>query len=217
MGGTRKAWLELDGRPLLALALEPFLARPDVVAVRVALSPEDAADPPAWLGDLDPRVQVVAGGATRAESVARAVAALPDAVDVILVHDAARPLLTNSVVDRVVAAAAQGVGAVAGRPATDTFKRVGDDGLIESTPPRDGLWHAQTPQGFPAELLRRAVAALDDDPSLAGRATDDAALVESVGGRVRMVLGAARNLKVTHPTDVPLARWYLEHPSEGAD
>ncbi|MBT8405469.1 MAG: 2-C-methyl-D-erythritol 4-phosphate cytidylyltransferase, partial [Gemmatimonadetes bacterium] len=77
MGGTRKAWLELDGRPLLALALEPFLARTDVTAVRVALSPRDAADPPTWLVGLDPRVEVVAGGATRAESVARAVTALP--------------------------------------------------------------------------------------------------------------------------------------------
>ena len=149
--------------------------------------------------------------------MARAVAALPQTVDVILVHDAARPLLTDAIIERVVDGVAEGVGAVAGRPATDTFKRVDEAGLIESTPPRQGLWHAQTPQGFPAALLRRAVAALDHDPSLAGRATDDAALVESVGGRVRMVLGAARNLKVTHPTDVPLARWYLEHPSEGAE
>jgi 2-C-methyl-D-erythritol 4-phosphate cytidylyltransferase len=215
MGGTRKAWLELDGRPLLALALEPFLARTDVVAVRVALSPEDAGDPPGWLAALDERVETVAGGATRAESVARAVDALPDDVDVILVHDAARPLVTDPVIQRVVEAASGGVGAVAGRPATDTFKRVDGAGLIEATPLREGLWHAQTPQGFPAGLLRRAVAALDDDPALAGRATDDASLVEAVGGRVRMVLGAARNLKVTHPTDVPLALWYLEHPTEG--
>lgn len=215
MGGRRKAWLELVDIPILARALAPFIQRDDVVAVRVALSPDDAADPPAWLTGVDPRVEIVAGGATRADSVARAVRALPDDVEVILVHDAARPLLPPAVIDRVVAGAAEGHGAVAGLPAVDTFKRVDDDGFVVGTPPRAGLWHAQTPQGFPAALLRRAVAALADDPELAHRATDDAALVEAVGGRVRMVQGAPRNLKVTRPADLPLARWYVEHPAEG--
>ena len=215
MGGQRKAWLELGGRPLLARALEPFLVRTDVIAVRVALSSDDAVNPPEWLVGLDDRVEVVPGGATRADSVAAAVGGLPDDVDVVLVHDAARPLLTAPVIDRVIRGVEAGVGAVAGLPATDTFKRVGEGDFIESTPRRAGLWHAQTPQGFPADLLRRGVAALGADPSLAERATDDAALVEAVGGRVRMVLGAARNLKVTHPTDLPLAHWYLDHPDEG--
>ena len=215
MGGRRKAWLELGGSPLLAHALQPFLARRDVVAVRVAVSPDDARTPPAWLCELDPRVAVVEGGSTRAHSVACAVRALPRDVDVVLVHDAARPLLPADVVERVVEGAAAGHGIVAGLPAVDTFKRVDDDGFVVDTPTRAGLWHAQTPQGFPAHLLRRAVAALDDDPGLAERATDDAALVEAVGGRVRMVLGAPRNLKVTRPADLPLARWYAAHPEEG--
>lgn len=216
MGGRRKAWLELAGRPILARSLAPFLQRSDVTAVAVALAPDDAGAPPDWLPALDPRVAVVAGGATRAESVARAVRALPDEIDVILVHDAARPLTPPAVVDRVVSAVAEGGGAVAGLPAVDTFKRVDPSDWIVETPPRAGLWHAQTPQGFPANLLRRAVAALETDPGLAASATDDAALVEAVGGRVRMVLGAPRNLKVTRPDDLPLAEWYAAHPAEGA-
>lgn len=216
MGGRRKAWLEIAGRPILARSLAPFLQRSDVTAVAVAIAPDDAGDPPGWLPALDPRVAVVAGGATRAESVARAVRALPDEIDVILVHDAARPLTPPAVIDRVVSAVAEGEGAVAGLPAVDTFKRVDASDWIVETPPRAGLWHAQTPQGFPAALLRRAVAALETDPGLAASATDDASLVEAVGGRVRMVLGAPRNLKVTRPGDLPLAEWYAAHPAEGA-
>ncbi len=215
MGGLRKAWLELAGAPVLQHALRPFLARADLVAVRVALAPDDAADPPRWLTDLDRRVRVVPGGASRADSVARAVAALPDDLDVILVHDAARPLLPNAVVDRVVAAASAGTGAVAGLPAIDTLKRVSDAGRILSTPPRDGMWLAQTPQGFPAALLKRAIQALEEDPTLAKRVTDDASLVEAIGGEVVMVVGAPRNLKVTRPSDLPLAEWYAAHPGEG--
>ncbi len=215
MGGRRKAWLELAGRPILARSLDVFLRRPDVVAVAVALSPDDAASPPAWLPALDPRIAVVAGGDTRAASVARAVAALPEDLDVILVHDAARPLLPDAVVHRVVEGASRGDGAVAGLPAVDTFKRVDADDHIVDTPPRAGLWHAQTPQGFPAALFRRALAELARSPELAARATDDASLVEAVGGRVGMVRGAPRNLKVTRPDDLPLAEWYVAHPEEG--
>lgn len=215
MGGLRKPWLELAGSPVLQHALQPFLARTDVVAVSVALARDDMTDPPTWLTDLDPRIGVVEGGATRADSVARAVAALPGDLDVILVHDAARPLIPASVIERVVAAASKGTGAVAGLPATDTLKRVSDDRRIVETPSRDGLWHAQTPQGFPATLLRDAIDALMADPSLSGRVTDDASLVEAVGGAVSMVLGAPRNLKVTRPADLPLAEWYAAHPLEG--
>jgi 2-C-methyl-D-erythritol 4-phosphate cytidylyltransferase len=215
MGGLRKPWLELAKIPVLQHALHPFLARTDVVAVRVALAPDDASDPPRWLAEIDPRLRIVAGGATRADSVARAVAALPDDLDVILVHDAARPLVSDAVIERVIVAAAGGTGAVAGLPATDTLKRVSGEGLIVATPSREGLWHAQTPQGFPASLMRRGVEALRDDPKLATRVTDDASLVEAVGGEVGMVLGAPRNLKVTRPSDLPLAEWYAAHPDEG--
>ncbi|MEK9501078.1 2-C-methyl-D-erythritol 4-phosphate cytidylyltransferase [Gaopeijia maritima] len=215
MGGRRKAWLTLGGEPILARTLRAFLERPDVVAVAVALAADDAADPPDWLIALDPRVGVVAGGDSRAASVARAVAMLPAELDVILVHDAARPLVPPEVVQRVLDAVEGSTGAVAGLPAVDTFKRVDERDRIVDTPPRDGLWHAQTPQGFPAPLLRAALEALAAEPGGAERLTDDAMVVAAAGGTVRMVLGAARNLKVTRPGDLPLAEWYAAHPEEG--
>lgn len=215
MGGHRKAWLALAGEPILARTLRPFLARADVVAVAVALAADDAQDPPSWLADLDPRVHIVTGGASRAASVAAAVRALPSDVDLILVHDAARPLLSPDLIERVVAGVSSGQGAVAGLPAVDTFKRVDAHDRIVGTAPREGLWHAQTPQGFPAALLRRGLAVVESDPEAAASSTDDAMVVEAVGGTVRMVRGAARNLKVTRPDDLPLAEWYVAHPDEG--
>ena len=203
MGGMRKPFLELSGEPVLLHALRPFLAERRVVAVVVALASDDANDPPAWLASLDPRVSVVAGGATRGESVARALAALPHEVDVIAVHDAARPLVTAEVVRRCIDVAAGGVGAVAGSPAVDTLKTVDAEAFIRSTPERASLWHAHTPQVFPAALLRAAYR----DGGLAE--TDDAALVERTGARIRMVDDGAVNLKVTRPGDVPLAEAVL--------
>lgn len=215
MGGQKKAWLSLGGEPILARTLGAFLERPDVVAVAVALAADDAAEPPAWLTDLDPRIRIVAGGDSRAASVARAVASLPADVEVILVHDAARPLVPPEVVQRVLDAVDGSTGAVAGLPAVDTFKRVDASDRIVDTPARDGLWHAQTPQGFSAPLLRAALEALEADPRGAERLTDDAMVVAAAGGTVRMVLGAPRNLKVTRPGDLPLAEWYAAHPGEG--
>lgn len=208
MGGVRKPWLELAGEPTLRHALRPFLADDRVVRVVVALAAEDADDPPGWLTDVDERVVTVAGGDSRAASVARAVEALPDDLDVILVHDAARPLVDRATIDRCVLTAASGVGAVAGVRATDTLKEVeGTAGgpRIVGTPDRTRFWHAQTPQGFPADLLRRAVARED----LFDTATDDASLVEAIGGTVVMVEGHPSNLKVTRPEDVPVAEFHL--------
>jgi 2-C-methyl-D-erythritol 4-phosphate cytidylyltransferase len=203
MGGRKKPFLELRGEPVLAHALRPFLSHPAVVAVRVALSPDDAADPPHWLLALDRRVTVVPGGATRAHSVKAALDALGD-VDVVLVHDAARPLVTEAIITRCIDAVSNGDGAVAGWPASDTLKQVDGDRRVVATPDRSKLWHAQTPQAFPAALLRRAYAAWDG-----ADATDDATLVERVGGRVVMVEGSPTNLKVTRPEDVAVAEALL--------
>ncbi len=203
MGGTRKAFLELAGEPVLAHALRPFLADGRVVSVVVALSPDDATCPPEWLPALDPRIRVVAGGATRTESVRRAIAGLPDDVDVIAVHDAARPLVTRDVVDRCIVVAAGGEGAVAGHAAVDTIKIVDEELRVVETPERARLWHAHTPQVFPAELVRAAYAAAEEG------GTDDASLVERAGGPVRMVEDGTSNLKVTRPEDLPLAESLL--------
>lgn len=206
MGGVRKPFLELAGEPVLIHALRPFLADDRVIAVVVALGAADAADPPAWLTDLDPRIRVVAGGTTRAESVRNALEALPADVTVLAVHDAARPLVGSDVVARCIDVATSGMGAVAGCPAVDTMKLVDDEARITATPDRARLWHAHTPQVFPARLLRRAYAV--DTLTLAG-ATDDAALAERVGARVRMVDEGPANLKVTRPEDLPVAEAIL--------
>lgn len=206
MGGVRKPLLELAGEPILCHALRPFLALPDVEAVVVALSPEDAASPPRWLIDLDVRIQVVEGGQTRLESVGRALEALPDHLTVLGVHDAARPLISSEVIEACIRVARTGVGAVAGWPVIDTLKEVDREDRVVSTPDRSRFWRAQTPQIFPAHLLRAAYRkALDEGHA----ATDDAALISWIGAEVRMVPAAPWNLKVTHPEDLALARTLL--------
>ncbi len=204
MGGIRKPFLELQGQPILAWALRPFLQHPRVAAVSVALGADDCSAPPGWLTNWDPRIRIVPGGETRGDSVRAALHALPDDLPVIAVHDAARPLVTRSIIDRCLAEVREGRGAVAGWPAVDTLKEVDERGRILATPDRDRFWHAQTPQVFPRRLLLDAYQhALE-----AGiRETDDAALVEAVGGEIVMVPGSARNLKVTRPEDLPLAEF----------
>lgn len=206
MGGVRKAFLELAGEATLLHALRPFLADERVVAVAVALAPDDATSAPPWLTALDERITVVQGGATRSASVRAAVGALPGALDVIAVHDAARPLVTEAIVSACIDLAAIGVGAVAGTRAVDTMKLVDPDGSIVDTPDRSRLWHAQTPQVFPAAVLRAAYRNPDAD------GTDDAALVERLGDgiEVKMVDAGAWNLKVTRPDDVSIAEAVLE-------
>jgi len=211
MGGVKKPFLELAGVPILARSIAPFLAEPRVVRVVVALAPADVADPPAWLVDLDPRIQVVAGGDSRTESVRKAVEALADEVDVIAVHDAARPFVPHAVVRRCLDLAARGTGAVAGVPAVDTIKRVSADGVIVDTPDRSTLWQAQTPQAFPADALRAAYR----DP--AAGATDDARLLEGTGLRVVMVDAGAVNAKITHPRDLVVAEAILAQRGPSGD
>jgi len=211
MGGVKKQYLELAGEPVLLWALRPFLSHPALQSLVVALPPEDAADPPDWLLEEDARVQTVAGGATRGESVSLALAALPE-VDVIMVHDGARPLVTSDTVEACFQAASQGQGVVAGIPAVDTLKRVDAQGAILDTPDRATLWQAHTPQAFPGALLRRAY----ESAGTAGLpATDDSALVERLGATVFMVRGNSDNIKVTRPDDLILAEAILRDRSAG--
>lgn len=206
MGGVRKQYLELLGEPVLVHALRPFLAHPAVEWVVVALPAEDLTDPPSWLTELDARVQLVAGGRERGDSVRAALEAVPDVADVVLVHDAARPLVRAEIIDRALAAALTGVGAIAAVPVVDTLKEVGADGEVRGTPDRERFWRAQTPQAFPRALIldayRRAAA-----DGVSG--TDEAALVERYGGTVVVVEGAEENLKVTRPSDLVLAEAFL--------
>jgi tRNA threonylcarbamoyl adenosine modification protein (Sua5/YciO/YrdC/YwlC family) len=212
MGGVRKQYLELLGEPVLVHALRPFLAHPAIGWAVVALPEADLAEPPPWLTGLDPRIMLVAGGAERGDSVRRALEAVPEAAEVVLIHDAARPLVDLEVIDRALTAALAGSGAVAAVPLADTLKEVDAGGRIVATPDRRRFWRAQTPQAFPRKLLldvcRRAEAE-------GFEATDDAALVEHYGGTVFVVDGSPENLKVTTPTDLVVAEALLRARAGG--
>lgn len=208
MGGVRKPWIELAGRPVLEWALVPFLARDDVVEVVVATA-DGALPEGASSGDR--RVRGVRGGASRFESVARAFEAARREADVVAVHDGARPFPSCGVVDACIDAAAAGAVAVAGIPAVDTIKRTDDQGRVVETPPRERLWYAQTPQVFPREVFAQALARRRAQPG--APPTDDAAMAEALGDvdvEVRMVRASPCNLKVTSPNDVLVANLYIE-------
>lgn len=207
--GARKQYLELAGEPILLRAIRPFVEHPAVEWVVVALPPEDVDDPPF---PLPAGVRTVAGGAERGDSVRRGLDAVPAEAEVVIIHDGARPLLTRAVVDRVLAAASGGSGAIAAVPVADTLKRVDYEGAIAATVDRDRLWRAQTPQAFPREMIREAYRRAAGEGATA---TDDAGLVERYGGRVVVVEGDGRNLKVTHPGDLARAELLLRGVAEG--
>ncbi len=206
MGGRKKAFLRLAGEPVLLHTLRPFLAHPGVEVVVVALPASDADRPPTWLRELGAKVRCVAGGATRMASVRKALESLPPDLSVAVVHDGARPLITQEIIDRCVEVARSGIGAVAGWPVVDTLKEVDAEDRVLSTPDRSRFWRAQTPQAFP---LTELLAAYREGEEAGVTATDDAGLFALRGGEVRMVRGGAWNLKVTHPEDVALAEALL--------
>jgi 2-C-methyl-D-erythritol 4-phosphate cytidylyltransferase len=206
-GAVRKQYLDLGGQPVLLRAVRAFVEHPGIATVVVVLPPDDAADPPGWLGALG--VHIVPGGAERGDSVWNGLAALPEGIARVLVHDGARPLVTRDVIDRVLDACGD-AGAIAAVPVVDTIKSVDGDRWITGTPDRAALWQAQTPQGFPRAALVDAYRRARADGALA---TDDAAIFERAGGRVRVVPGAPENLKVTRPGDLEIAEVLLRRLS----
>ncbi|HXA54671.1 MAG TPA: 2-C-methyl-D-erythritol 4-phosphate cytidylyltransferase [Solirubrobacteraceae bacterium] len=206
-GGNPKALVELAGRPLLQWSLDALRAVPSIERIAIALPGDMEALPP---GIDAPRGTIaVPGGPARSESVRLALTAAGEG-DPVLVHDAARPLLTRALAERVIAAAlAEGVdGALAAAPVTDTIKRVedgqgaGEIHTVTETLDRSRLWAVQTPQVFRRHALERA---LDVPEELLAQATDDAWLVERNGGRVVVVEAPRENLKITTPLDLALA------------
>lgn len=206
MGGLAKPFLELSGEPILMRALRPFLEHSGVREVVVSLPIPDAESPPAWLIEADQRIRVAVGGETRRDSVWAGLQALSGTLDVVVIHDGVRPLVSRDVVDRCIGLAGRGVGGVAGVPAVDTIKEVDGDLRVLATPDRSRLWHAQTPQAFPLELIMDAYHRAFKEDVLA---TDDASLVERVGGQVVMVESSGKNLKITRPEDLDLAELML--------
>ncbi len=205
VGGAPKQYRPIAGVPLVLRALRPFAAHPDVVQVVLVLPPADASAPPAFLAELrDEGLVVVAGGEERSDSVAAGLAALRQECTVVLVHDGARPFVDRAVIDGVIRHARAGEGAIAAVPLGDTVKEAdaGEPSRVARTVPRERLWRAQTPQGFPRELLVRAHARAARNGTAS---TDDASLVEACGGIVRLVTDSPRNLKITTAEDFALA------------
>jgi 2-C-methyl-D-erythritol 4-phosphate cytidylyltransferase len=200
-----KAFAALRGRPLLAESLERLEASDWVEAI-VVVAPEGWEEPAILLAEelgCGKVVSCVAGGETRAESVRAGVAEVPNDAAVVLVHDAARPLLPEAVIERVLDPLGEGWdGAVPGVPIADTVKRTRSDEIVE-TVARDDLVAVQTPQAFEAGILRQA---LRGD---VGSASDCSSLVEAQGGRVKVVAGDPRLLKVTDATDLGLVEGWL--------
>jgi 2-C-methyl-D-erythritol 4-phosphate cytidylyltransferase len=199
-----KAFANLGGRPLLAESLER-LEGSDWIESLVVVAPEEWEEPSILLAEelgAGKLHAVVTGGATRAGSVRAGLAEVQEDAVVVVVHDAARPLLPEAVLERVVTGLDEGWdGAVAALELADTVKRA-DGAAVAETVDRTGLYAVQTPQAFRADVLRRAVAG-------GGEATDCAGLVEAAGGRVRLVEGDRRLLKVTTAADLELVEQLL--------
>jgi 2-C-methyl-D-erythritol 4-phosphate cytidylyltransferase len=208
--GRPKALVELAGRPMLDWSLQALAATPEIEQVVVALP--GGAGLPEVSGE---RVIGVQGGVTRSESV-RCALEVAQQGDPVLVHDAARPLLTPAIVRQVIAALAADVdadAAIAAAPVTDTIKRVAGHGGVLETLDRSSLWAVQTPQVFRREALERALA---QPAEVLGEATDDAWLIERAGGRVVVASVAAENLKVTTPLDLEIVAELLSRRTRDA-
>ena len=211
-GVAPKQFMELGGMPLLVRPIRAFLSVPQVDAVCVAVRGQERERVAAQIAEykLGPRVHMVEGGDNRQESVSHALAALEcEDDDVVLVHDAVRPLIDAGTIERTIEAVVRHGAAIVGLPAVDTIKQVertADGAIVTSTIPRERVVYAQTPQGALAGLLRRAFREAEQD-EFSG--TDEGSLLERAGIAVAVVQGSARNFKVTQPGDLQLAEFYL--------
>ena len=204
-----KQYLEIAGRPLLYHALNAIARHPRIERIFVILAPGDARyagyDWSAYAAKLEP---LYCGGETRAATVFNGLLAARDtiaAADWVLVHDAARPCLARAELDRLFAELGDdATGGLLAVPVADTLKRANRESRVAHTEPRDNLWGAQTPQAFRYRVLLEALRAADPE-----RVTDEAGAVEALGMKPKLVLGDARNIKVTFPGDLILAEQIL--------
>lgn len=202
-----KQYLTLAGKSILEHTLGCLLSHPAIARVIVALAPHDG-----WFEQLavaaDPRILRVEGGIERAYSVLNALHVAEEKW--VLVHDAARPCLCHSDLDKLITTAMACDGAILGSRVRDTMKRTDGAGNIVATVEREQLWHALTPQMFPAGTLKRA---LEEGLALGALITDEASAMERAGFTVKMVEGRADNIKVTRPEDLSLAELFLQQQS----
>jgi 2-C-methyl-D-erythritol 4-phosphate cytidylyltransferase/2-C-methyl-D-erythritol 2,4-cyclodiphosphate synthase len=197
-GASPKQLLTLGGRPILARSVDAFVSSDVISEIVVALPADLAATPPQYLQQRRKPVTVVSGGDQRRASVANAFARVSDRADIVVIHDAARPLVTDDLIRRTVAAASEAGAAIAAIRAHDTVKQTDGHGAVTATLPRERIYLAQTPQAFRVSVLRDAL-------RLGGDATDEAMLAEQAGHVVHVVDGDPRNLKITTPDDLTMA------------
>jgi 2-C-methyl-D-erythritol 4-phosphate cytidylyltransferase len=212
---TPKQFLELDGVPIVILSLRRIASCELITEIIVSTRGDVVAKLEERIGaeKLKQRVRVVRGGDSRQESVARALEEVADDTELVAVHDGVRPFVRREQIARVIEEARHCHAAILGIPAMDTVKEVKraslpeDVALITATIPRERVVLAQTPQVFATKLLKEAYAQAQADGV---SASDDAGLVERMGHEVRVVLGSERNIKITKPADMELARFFLE-------
>ena len=203
-GAEKKTFAKLDGRPVFIRTLEMFINRDDVCQTILVVPPEDADQMKdkygANLGFMG--VKLVQGGAERHQSVEAGLAEMSDQADLVAVHDAARPCVTEAMIDAVFAEAVKSGAAILACPLTGTIKRAADSGVVDATVPRENLYEAQTPQVFKPAVLREAFA---KRPQNGAQITDDAQVVELAGHPVAIVKSDATNIKITAKADMALA------------
>ena len=206
---TNKNFLELEGMPILIHTLLKFSESDKIDNLIIAASPNEIEIIEAMLNDtknLKP-FKVVKGGSERQYSIYNALKVIPEKVDIILVHDAARPLISVKTIDAVVDAARKYGGAIAAVPEKNTIKVIDKDGFVVDTPSRATLVSVQTPQGFKRDIIMKAYEQAECDNFLG---TDDASLVERIGVRVKVVQSDYRNIKVTTPEDILITKAFLK-------
>jgi 2-C-methyl-D-erythritol 4-phosphate cytidylyltransferase len=210
-----KQFTELGGTPILVHTLRRFAKSPEITEIVVALRKAEIAPFRSRLEKEAPEILtkktvLLEGGESRQQSVANALAAVSaSADDIVLVHDAVRPFVTEEMIHEVIAAATKYGAAIAGVPAVDTVKQVertAEGALIRATIPRERIVMAQTPQGFRYGVLKKA---FDEATTDGFVGTDEASLVERSGQPVAVVMGSPRNIKITTPADLELAEYYL--------
>jgi 2-C-methyl-D-erythritol 4-phosphate cytidylyltransferase / 2-C-methyl-D-erythritol 2,4-cyclodiphosphate synthase len=204
-GAVLKQLLPLGGRPILERSVDAFILHERITDVIVALPSDLASDAPTYLRNRHKPIETVEGGDRRQDSVARAFSRISPAAEIVVIHDAARPLVGSALIERAIDAAVAHGAALAALPATDTVKRANDNRFVVDTLPRGQIFLAQTPQAFRVSVLREALASSDG----ATEATDEAALVERAGHAVQIVEGDPRNLKITTADDLAVAERFV--------
>ena len=211
-GATPKQFLSLEGVPIFVHTLRKFAASDAISEIFLGVRPEDMdrASSEISTEHFAKAVRLVAGGASRQETVARCLDQAPEETEVVVVHDAVRPFIELTMIRQIVEAARQDGAAILGIPSVDTVKKV-ERQTILGTIPRERIVLAQTPQAFRYALLRQA---FDRALGEGYYGTDESSLVEHDGHEVKVLMGSDRNIKITKPSDLPLARLYIAQERE---